>query len=162
MRIVEAVESAAHMCVLLATIPRDRGLPAARLAEFHDLSATSMAKQLQQLSAAGIVEGAKGRTGGYRLARPAAEITLLEIVQAVEGDIRGFRCQEIRRKGPCAGRPSEYSPTCAIAVAMERAESAWQQSLAATTLADLCSQIQKRVPPRLIAKTTAWMERAVR
>lgn len=162
MRIVEVVESAAHLCVVLAMLPPGRSLPAARLAEFHALSATSVAKQLQQLSAAGIVVGTKGRSGGYRLAKPAGNITLLEVVQAVDGDIEGFRCQEIRRRGPCAGRPSDYPATCAIAGAMHKAEAAWQASLASTTLADLCSRVRSQVPPRLIARGAAWMEGVVR
>jgi len=162
MRIVEIVESAAHICVVLAMLPPTRGLPAARLAAFHDLSATSAAKQLQQLSAAGIVVGTKGRSGGYRLAKPPGEITLLEIVQAVDGEIEGFRCQEIRRKGPCAGRTSDYPGVCAIAGAMRKAEAAWRDSLAATTLEDLASHVRAQVPPRLIAKGATWLEGALR
>jgi Rrf2 family protein len=162
MRIVEIVESAAHVCVVLAMLPSGRGLPAARLAEFHDLSATSVAKQLQQLSGAGVVVGTKGRSGGYRLAKPPHEITLLDIVQAVDGEIEGFKCQEVRRKGPCAGRSSDYPAVCAIAGAMRKAEAAWRDSLEATTLADLCSRVQAQVPPRLIAKGAAWIEGVLR
>src|SRR4029078_9169556 len=49
---------------------------------------------------AGRVEGAVGRSGGYRLAKPSAEISLLEVVEAVEGDSRRRVC--ISRGGPCA------------------------------------------------------------
>ena len=49
---------------------------------------------------AGLVEGTVGRTGGYRLAKPSAEISLLEVVEAVEGDSRRRVC--ILRGGPCA------------------------------------------------------------
>ena len=49
---------------------------------------------------AGLVEGTVGRSGGYRLAKPSAEISLLEVVEAVEGDSRRRVC--ILRGGPCA------------------------------------------------------------
>ena len=49
---------------------------------------------------AGLVEGTVGRRGGYRLAKPSAEISLLEVVEAVEGDSRRRVC--ILRGGPCA------------------------------------------------------------
>lgn len=162
MKVVEIVESAAHLCVLLAFLPTGRGMPAAKLAEFHDLSATSVAKQLQQLSAAGIVVGTTGRMGGYRLAKPANQITLLEIVQAVEGDIEGFRCQEIRQKGPCAGDACDYPAPCAIAAAMRKAESAWRLSLSKTSLGDLTRKTSTQIPQNLIARSQTWMEKSIK
>ena len=49
---------------------------------------------------AGLVEGTVGRSGGYRLAKPSSEISLLEVVEAVEGDSRRRVC--VLRGGPCA------------------------------------------------------------
>jgi Rrf2 family protein len=49
---------------------------------------------------AGLVDGTVGRSGGYRLAKPAAMITLLDVVEAVEGDSRRRVC--VLRGGPCA------------------------------------------------------------
>ena len=54
---------------------------------------------MRDLVRAGIVEGIVGRSGGYRLARPSAEISLLDVVEAVEGDSRRRVC--ILRGGPC-------------------------------------------------------------
>lgn len=45
-----------------------------------------------KLRRAGLVESARGRTGGYRLARPAAEIRIADIMNAVEEDMRMTRC----------------------------------------------------------------------
>ena len=55
---------------------------------------------MRDLVAAGLIEGATGRTGGYRLARAAPRITVLEIVEAVEGDSRRSTC--VLRGGPCS------------------------------------------------------------
>jgi len=55
---------------------------------------------MSDLVRAGLVEGTVGRSGGYQLAKPAAEISLLEVVEAVEGDSRRRVC--VLRGGPCA------------------------------------------------------------
>ncbi len=55
---------------------------------------------MRDLVRAGIVVGTVGRAGGYRLARPASQISLLEVVEAVEGDSRRRVC--VLRGGPCA------------------------------------------------------------
>jgi Rrf2 family protein len=46
-------------------------------------------KILKPLVSAGVLDSLKGPNGGYRLAKPAAKITLLEVVEAVDGPIRG-------------------------------------------------------------------------
>ena len=71
MRLSDGVEWALHCCTLLALLPPDRPLPASRLAEFHEVPPAYLAKHLQALSRAGIIESMPGRHGGYRLARPA-------------------------------------------------------------------------------------------
>ena len=55
---------------------------------------------MRDLVRAGLVEGTVGRTGGYRLAKPSMEISLLDVVEAVEGDSRRRVC--VLRGGPCA------------------------------------------------------------
>ena len=122
MRINQGVEWAAHCAALLAEFPQEVAVPAATLAEFHDLPAPYLAKALQQLAGAGIVSALPGRRGGYRLARPAEQITLLDIVNAVDGDAAAFRCTEIRRCGPSAVPRRYYTPRCGIAAAMWEAE----------------------------------------
>jgi Rrf2 family protein len=47
-------------------------------------------KVLKRLATAGLLHSLKGPNGGYRLARPAKSITLLEIVEAVDGPVRGL------------------------------------------------------------------------
>ena len=59
-----------------------------------------MSQVMRDLVRAGVVEGTVGRSGGYRLAKPSAEISLLDVVEAVEGDSRRRVC--ILRGGPCA------------------------------------------------------------
>src|SRR3954464_14619775 len=100
MRMSDGVEWGVHVCTLLAALPSDGALPAARLAEYHGVPPAYLAKHLQSLANVGIVESTAGRQGGYRLARPGDEIPVLDVVDAVEGREPAFRCTEIRRRGP--------------------------------------------------------------
>src|SRR6476661_534280 len=86
MRLSDGVEWGVHACTILAVLPADRALPAAKLAEYHGVPAAYLAKHLQALARAGVLETVKGPRGGYRLARPPAEITLADVVEAVDGD----------------------------------------------------------------------------
>ena len=56
------------------------------------LEAPTVAKVLKPLAQAGLVEGFRGATGGYRLARPATRITLVDIVEALEGPLGMTEC----------------------------------------------------------------------
>ncbi|MEU9367066.1 Rrf2 family transcriptional regulator [Streptomyces avermitilis] len=116
-----------------------------QLAEAHGLSASYLNKQLQQLARAGLVASVPGPRGGFRLARPLETITLLDVVEAIEGGTQLFHCTEIR----CCGKIGELSPpptgTCAVNAAMRRAEQAWRQALATQSLADIRADLD-RVP----------------
>ena len=77
-----------------------------------------------------MLETVKGPRGGYRLARPAAEITVLDVVEAIDGDEPAFRCTEIRRRGPTAMPAREYRMPCGIHRVFTRADEAWRAELA--------------------------------
>jgi Rrf2 family protein len=162
MRLGDGVEWALHSCTLLALLPPDATMPAARLAEFHGVPPAYLAKQLQALSQAGIVESVAGRRGGYRLARAAEDITLLAIVEAVEGRAPAFRCAEIRQRGPAAAAPEEYRSVCAIARAMYQAEAAWRAELRGQTVADIVRGLAAEVVPTSAAKAVAWFQEVLR
>ena len=67
-------------------------LSAPELAEQAGLEAPTVAKVLKPLAAAGLVAGFRGANGGYRLARAAADINLVEIVEAMEGPLAMTEC----------------------------------------------------------------------
>ncbi|MCE8538044.1 Rrf2 family transcriptional regulator [Ruegeria pomeroyi] len=158
MKHTEGLEWAAHACSLLAALPPDTSLPARLLAEFFDLPEPYLAKQMQKLSAAGIVETRRGPRGGYALARAPAEITLLQMVQAIDGETRHFTCTELRRCGPSGVDDSQYLRPCGIARSMWRAEAAWRRELAGVTLADILKMGMQDTPPEQAAKALAWFQ----
>jgi len=161
MRMSEGVEWAVHACSLLGALPEGKALPARRLAEYFDLPEAYLAKTLQQLSAAGLVETRRGPGGGYRLARHPGAIRLLEIVDAVMGRGKVFQCAEIRRRGPCAAADGDYPRPCGIARTMWRAEKAWRDVLAGVTLAEIQRQGLEETPPLQIEKTLEWFGEAL-
>jgi Rrf2 family protein len=163
MRLGVGVESMLHSCVLLALLPGEKSLPAAKLAEYHDVPAAQMAKQLQALSAAGVLVSNRGRSGGgYQLARPAEDITLLDVVDAVEGREPLFRCTDVRLRGPCAADPGKYGPMCPITRAMREVEKAWRDALAARTIADLVMSSVEEAVPEVASSSMVWLQRSMR
>jgi Rrf2 family protein len=162
MRLGEGVEWAIHCCALLAVLPAGATLPASRLAEFHEVPPAYLAKHLQALRQAGLVASSAGRHGGYRLSRPADQITLLDVVQAVEGSQRAFRCTEIRRCGPSAVAARHYTAPCGITEAMHEAEDAWRASLRRRTVADIVVHTVRTAPPETLQKGATWIQSVAR
>jgi len=162
MRLSDGVEWGVHVCVLLATLPDDSALPAAKLAEYHGVPAAYLAKHLQALAGAGVLHTVKGARGGYRLARPAAEITVLEVVEAIDGEESAFRCTEIRRRGPLAMPAREYTKACGIHRAFTRADEVWRAELAETTIADLFMGLLQDVPRTALEKGARWLQESAR
>jgi Rrf2 family protein len=162
MKLGDGVEWALHCATVLALVPADMAMPAANLAEFHGVPPAYLAKTLQALARAGIVESVPGRRGGYRLGRRAADVTMLDVVEAVEGREPSFRCTEIRRRGPARVRTGLYPSVCAIADVMYRADEAWREELRKTTLADLLARLARTIPAEATVKATSWMRGAMR
>jgi Rrf2 family protein len=158
MRMSEGVEWVLHTCTVLAALPDGQALPAAKLAEFHDVPPAYLAKHLQAAASAGIVASVPGPRGGYRLARPPAEIPLLDVVLAIDGDDTAFRCSEIRQRGPITSPPDAFRRPCGIARAMWRAEDAWRAELRATTVADLLVELLATVPAPTLAAGAEWIQ----
>jgi Rrf2 family protein len=149
------VEWALHCCVVLTTATAP--VPAARLAELHDVSGSYLAKQLQALSRAGLVGSVQGKAGGYVLTRAPERITVLDVVTAVDGPQPAFVCTEIRRRGPLAAPAESCTRPCAIASAMAGAEAAWRSALRATTIADLARSVDEDSGPTALAGVRAWL-----
>mgnify|MGYP001818496884 FL=1 len=67
-------------------------VPARRIAKEMDIPVRFLPQVLGDLSRAGIVEARLGRAGGYRLSRPASNVSLLAVIEASEGDARRQTC----------------------------------------------------------------------
>jgi Rrf2 family protein len=147
-KLPESTEWVLHSAVALALLEPGRAASAARLAEHYDVPPAYLAKQLQALVRAGVLAATTGPRGGFRLARPAEEITLLDVVEAVDGGSPFYQCNEIRQRGRGAAPPEECRRTCALAARMHAAEAAWRASLAGVTIADIVRGLPRAVPSR--------------
>jgi Rrf2 family protein len=155
MKMSGGVEWALHCAFALTAA--DRPVPAARLAEMHDVSPTYLAKQLQALSRAGLIHSVQGHSGGYELSRPPSEITVLDVVEAIDGPSPAFVCTDVRARGPLAASPSACETPCAIHVAMINADDAWRASLRSVTIADLTAQVTGEHGPGVLAGVRGWL-----
>lgn len=85
--------------VYLASQPPDKISLLSEIAAAVDVPQTFLAKIFQQFSKTGIVKSFRGTGGGFMLANPPEKITLLQIVETVEGTIIPNRC--VLRPGEC-------------------------------------------------------------
>jgi Rrf2 family protein len=142
----EGVEWALHSCLNLTWLPTGQAVPTAKLAAFYGLPAAYLNKQLQALARAGILSSTSGPRGGFQLARSPENITLLEIVVAIEGPDGAFRCEQLLKRGPGADPDVDYRQACLVSQAMRRADLAWRRELAGQTLAALKTEVERHYP----------------
>ncbi|WP_299193428.1 Rrf2 family transcriptional regulator [uncultured Erythrobacter sp.] len=159
MQISKGVEWTTHICTVLALLREGQGLSVDALAEFFELPAAYLAKQMQLLRRAGIVESLRGKGGGYRLARGVDAITLLDIVTAIEGPQSAFRCTEIRQNGPCGLKRADCRRPCEVASAFAIAEQAYRDALAAKTLASIMQEAAANSTPEHLMEMAGWVQR---
>jgi FeS assembly SUF system regulator len=83
-----------YATVLLAALSSEPAVPhsASGLAERTGIAAPTVSKLLKELQRAGLVRSTRGARGGYRLARPAEDISAAEIIDAVEGPVALTEC----------------------------------------------------------------------
>ena len=155
-KLSNGVEWALHCCVTLSQA--DTLVPVQWLSELHDVPMAYLAKQLQALSRAGVVQSGKGQGGGYSLTRSAHEISVLDVVEAIDGPGEFFRCTEIRRRGPLAVPTEKCTKVCAVARAMATAEAAWRDALAGITIAGLAADIDVDSTGTALKAVRDWLE----
>ncbi len=159
--ISRGVEYALH-CLLHLTDSADPHAPSAHeLAEFQGVPYAFVAKLFTRLEKAGLVRSAMGARGGFVLARPAAEISVLDVVNAVDGRKPLFRCTEVRRN--CVlfaeGAPPEaVNGVCAIHQAMLDADKAMRAALAGRTLHDIGTTVTKKIPIKHLQASQEWFD----
>lgn len=129
LRVTKLTDYATVVLTVLAARP-DAVLSASELAEQAGLEAPTVAKVLKPLAAAGLVEGFRGANGGYRLARPAAAISLVEIVEAMEGPLAMTECSI--HAGQCG---IEHS--CGVRANWRRINDVVAEALGSVTLAQM-------------------------
>ena len=102
---------------------------------------------LLALKGAGVVRSKRGVGGGYVLARPAADITLSEIISAVDGPIQAGDFGEPHQNGAC-----DHEGQCVLLSVWHEVSEHMRTHLSGFTLADMADRAQGRpVRPRPLA-----------
>ena len=127
--LVELGRQGSQSPVSLKAIAEAEGLPLAYLERIVAL-----------LKKAGLVESQRGAHGGYRLARPAAEITMDEAVLALEGVVAPMSCfvdDSVERKGVLCSHHDDAGHGCATKLLWTRVQGGMVEAMKRTTLAEL-------------------------
>lgn len=135
------------------------------LAELQDIPAAFIAKLLPKLEKAGLLRASEGVLGGYQLAKSAEAISVLSVIDAVEGEKSLFHCQEIRSRCALFDESPPLWATqgvCPIHHVMRRAEQAMRQELAQTSLAELAKSFRNKAPLPFLDATQSWFEARTR
>ncbi|HWW68618.1 MAG TPA: Rrf2 family transcriptional regulator [Duganella sp.] len=158
-----AVEYGLHCLLLLATAEDAAPETSARdLAELQGVSPDYVAKLFTKLGKAGLVRATEGARGGYTLAKPLDQISVLAVVEAIDGRKDLFACREIRAR--CAvfeGEPPRWATqgVCSIHAVMLAAEQSMREVLARHTLADLSRRVDAKAPAGFSSSVVNWLER---
>lgn len=111
----------------------------AEMAQAQDISKSNLMKIVSDLARQGVLETARGRSGGVRLVKPPAQIRIGDVVRAAETDFRLVECFDDSTNS-CM-----MSPTCRLKGVFGKALTAYLRELDGATLADIVGP-QRRTP----------------
>lgn len=154
------VEYGIHCMLWLADDKGDtRDASVRELAEMQGVPQELLAKIFTRLAKASLVVATPGVRGGFKLARPSNEISVLDIVRAIDGEKSIFECRNIRSR--CAvfdGTPPEWamSGTCGIHAVMLTAQKRMEEALAQQTVLDLVRGFGRKAPPEFGEQVLRW------
>jgi Rrf2 family transcriptional regulator, cysteine metabolism repressor len=127
-----------RVLVELASRDGEAPVPLAEIAEANTLPLAYLEHLVARLRKAGLVESRRGARGGYLLARPADDITMAEVVEALEGSIAPIECISAGSDGTIrCSRESDPDHACPTKLLWTRVRFSIVRTLAETTLADL-------------------------
>jgi Rrf2 family protein len=152
LRITTGADYAIRAMIHLACLPEGTLMLREEIAEAERIPSSFMAKILRYLVRGQLLRSVRGVNGGFALARPPSEITLLEIVQAVEGPMQ---------LTPCTGASEgcEHTGECPAASIWDLVQGNMQAILAHTTLESLVSTPRRN--GRVANGEPPWVESAV-
>lgn len=140
MHISKSAGYAVHGLIYLITKSANEPVQISEIAEYQKVSRTYLAKIFQQLSTARIIIGQRGITGGYLLAKEPTKVTLLNIVEAVDGPVMRRHC--------CLGvMGCEVRDHCSVLDVFVEANSRFANYLDGITLASLVNKQLAFNPP---------------
>ena len=120
--------------LFLAQQPDEKVFLVSEISRVQEIPESFLAKIFQQLLKAGFLRSVRGSKGGFSLRKTAAEITMKEVIEALEGPIAINRC--LLRKGECGEEQG-----CPLYEVLEEAQEGLLKVLERTTIEDLAKRI---------------------
>jgi Rrf2 family protein len=129
MKLTRASNYALQALAYLVDQPADRSVASHVAAEARGIPERFLLKVLQPLVSAGVLRSIKGPNGGYRLAKPPKQITLLQVIEAVDGPIRG--------EAPAVGKDGAATLDKRLQTVCDALATLVRERLARVTLAEM-------------------------
>lgn len=133
MQITRASDYAVRVMIHLAGLPPASRVRQSELSRATEVSGHFLSKVLQQLVRSRLIQSQRGSGGGFALAVPAARVSLLDVVEAIEGPVRLNQCIE---EGPSCERKS----WCPAHQVWANAQAAVVSALSAASMASLAAK----------------------
>ena len=144
MRLSTTDAYALHALGYLGTVERERWVASEHIAEATGVARPYLVRLLAALVGAGIVASKKGARGGYALARPAATISLRDVMRAIDGPIAPLSCVSLVWFKACP----EQARCHARGAVYERLRDAMLDAMADITVADLAADVEAGIDYR--------------
>lgn len=119
--------------LILAASDPDRNFTIAETAEIYGISAPHLKKVVRTLSREGFLQGTRGRSGGFKLGRPAADIKLGAVIRVTEPDFEMVECYS--PNGQCL-----IAPICKLPNIIDQGLTAMLDVFDGYTLADISAR----------------------
>jgi len=149
LRLTNAADYAIRAMIHMACLPEDSVALRSDIARIHGIPSSFMAKILRNLAHAGLLRSTRGVKGGFSLARPTTEISLLDVVEAIEGPLGLVDCTT----EPCGCAMADECPAQPV---WANVQTQMADLLRAATLEDLvAAPRRRRASPLLTLGTTA-------
>jgi Rrf2 family protein len=132
----------------IAAQPEGRLAYRREIAAHYNIPSEFLAKVLQKLSRHGLVRSYRGMNGGYVLGREPDQITLTDVIEAVDGPVGLVDCQ-------CDARACEQEEVCTVQGALAGVRLEIRGLLDDVSLGDMRRRLKKENEPRLIALRAA-------
>lgn len=143
-----------YATVVLITIARSHVVRSSQhISENTGIPLPTVAKLMKSLNKAGLVKSQRGASGGYSLGKVPADITLADVIQAVEGPIALTACADT------SDEQCSIEAVCPVQGRWNRVNSAVRDALSQVTLADMVADMNAfGLPPRISAPAALAVE----
>jgi len=146
MQITRATDYAVRVMVHLATLPEGTRVPAPELARAGDAPESFMSKVLPQLVRCGLVTSHRGKGGGFELAVDPGSVTLLQVIESMEGPLQLNLCLP-------GEKTCDRKSWCGVHPIWSEAQAALKKVLAGATIGRLARDTQSLVHAQESATT---------